>query len=255
VGASMRPEVSLVIASYNSRDEIERTLCRVQEYLGKQPYLHEVLVVDDGSTDGTEAALLDFSQHYPELQVLGNGRNMGKGYSIKKGVLEATGQFIFYTDADLAYPIEEIEAFLKPLRQVTHDAVVGSRVHAASRFHLHPRYFRYVHKRHLISRFFNWIVRQLFGIQVLDTQCGFKGFTAEAAKAIFSRIEIRGFAFDVEVLLVARRLGYRVAELPVIFAYEGEVSTVKFLKIACQTPIDLTRIYWWDRRGRYGDKA
>jgi dolichyl-phosphate beta-glucosyltransferase len=251
----MRPALSLVIASYNSSDEIERTLCRVQEYLGKQPYLHEVLVVDDGSTDGTEAVLLDFCRHYSELQVLTNARNMGKGYSIKKGVLEAAGHFIFYTDVDLAYPIEGIASFLNPLREVSHDVVVGSRVHPASRFHLHPRYFRYVHKRHLTSRFFNWSVRRLFGIEALDTQCGFKGFTAEAAKAIFSRIEIRGFAFDVEVLLVARRLGYRVAGLPVVFAYEGEVSTVKFLKIVCQTPIDLTRIYWWDRRGRYSDKA
>jgi dolichyl-phosphate beta-glucosyltransferase len=251
----MRPALSLVIASYNSGDEIERTLCRVQEYLGKQPYLHEVLVVNDGSTDGTEAALLDFSQHYPELQVLGNSRNMGKGYSIKKGVLKATGHFIFYTDADLAYPIEGIEAFLKPLREVSHDAVVGSRVHDASRLHLHPRYIRYLHKRHLMSRFFNRLVRQLFGIRSLDIQCGFKGFTAEAAKAVFSRVEIHGFTFDVEVLLIARQLGYRVAELPVIVAYEGKASTVKVLRIACQTLIDLMRIYWWNRRGRYGDKA
>jgi dolichyl-phosphate beta-glucosyltransferase len=249
----MRPALSLVIATYNSGDEIERTLCRLQEYFGKQPYLHEVLVVNDGSTDGTEAALLNRSQNYPELQVLANSRNMGKGYSVKKGVLEATGHFIFYMDADLAYPIEGIEAFLRLLREASHDAVVGSRVHAASRFHLHPRHFRYIHKRHLMSRFFNWLVRRLFGIQALDTQCGFKGFTAEAAKAIFSRIAIRGFTFDVEVLLIARRLGYRVAERPVIFAYEGEVSTVKVLKIVCRTLIDLGRIYWWDYRGRYGD--
>jgi dolichyl-phosphate beta-glucosyltransferase len=246
--------VSLVIASYNSGGEIERTLCRVQQYLRQQLYLHEVLVVNDGSTDGTELALHDFAQHYPELRMLGNGRNMGKGYSIKRGVLEATGHFIFYTDADLAYPIEGLEAFLRPLREATHDAVVGSRVHAASRFHLHPRHFRYLHQRHLMSRFFNWLIRRLFGIHVLDTQCGFKGFTAEAAKAIFSRVRICGFAFDVEVLLVAQRLGYRVAELPVNFAYEGEMSTVKVLKMSSRTLFDLTRIYWWDRRGKYGDR-
>jgi dolichyl-phosphate beta-glucosyltransferase len=251
----MRPAVSLVVAVYNGSDEIEKTLCRLQQYFAKQAYPHEVLVVNDGSTDTTDASLRVFAQHYPELRVLVNERNMGKGYSVKKGVLEATGHCIFYTDADLAYPIGGIEAFLKPLREASHDAVVGSRVHAASRFHLHPRYFRYLHKRHLMSRFFNWLVRQLFGIHVMDTQCGFKGFTAEAAKAIFSRLRIRGFTFDVEVLLIARRLGYRVAELPVIFAYEGEVSTVKVLKIICRSLIDLTRICWRDRRGRYADKA
>jgi dolichyl-phosphate beta-glucosyltransferase len=251
----MRPALSLVVAAYNGSDEIERTLCRVQQYFAKQAYPHEVLVVNDGSTDSTDASLRVFAQHYPELRVLVNEGNMGKGYSVKKGVLQATGHFIFYTDADLAYPIEGLEAFLKPLREASHDAVVGSRVHAASRFHLHPRYFRYLHKRHLMSRFFNWLVRRLFGIHVMDTQCGFKGFTAEAAKAIFSRVGIRGFIFDVEVLLIARRLGYRVAELPVIFAYEGEVSTVKVLKIVCRTLIDLRRIYWWDRWGRYADKT
>jgi dolichyl-phosphate beta-glucosyltransferase len=212
----MRPVVSLVIASYNGRGEIERTLCRLQQHFAKQPYSHEVLVVDDGSTDATAASLRALARRYPELRVLVNPRNMGKGYSIKKGVLETAGHFIFYTDADLAYPIEGLEAFLKPLREASHDVVVGSRVHAASRFHLHPRYFRYLHKRHLMSRFFNWLVRRLFGIQALDTQCGFKGFTAEAAKAIFSRVGIHGFTFDVEVLLIAHRLGYRVAELPVI---------------------------------------
>jgi dolichyl-phosphate beta-glucosyltransferase len=251
----MNPAVSLVIACYNSSGEIEKTLGRVQQYFRKQPYLHEVLVVNDGSSDATAASLHGFTRHYPELRVLVNGRNMGKGYSITRGVLEAAGHFIFYTDADLAYPIEGIEMFLDPLREATHDAAVGSRVHAASRFHLHPCYFRYLHKRYLMSRFFNWMVRQLFGIHVMDTQCGLKGFTAKAAKAIFSRISIHGFTFDVEVLLIARRLGYRVAELPVTFAYEGEVSTVKVLKIVSRTLIDLTRIYWRDRWGRYGDKV
>lgn len=249
----MKPEVSLVIASYNGGCEIERTLCRVQQFFEKQPYAHEVLVVNDGSIDTTESCLHAFARRYPELRVLGNSRNMGKGYSVKRGVLEASGRFVFYTDADLAYPIEGIEAFLTPLLRASHDVVVGSRVHAASRFHLHPRYFRYLHKRHLMSRFFNWSVRRLFGIQAMDTQCGFKGFTAEAAKAIFPRIRIRGFSFDVELLLIARRLGYRVAELPVVFAYEGEVSTVRVVKIICQTIVDLAKIYGWDRRGRYGD--
>src|SRR6516165_8027847 len=138
----MQPKMSLVIASYNSGCEIEKTLCHVQQYFGRQPYQHEVLVVNDGSTDTTEASLHGFSRHYPELRVLVNRKNMGKGYAIKKGILEATGWFILYMDADLAYPIEGIEAFLKPLQEGTYDIAAGSRVHAASVFQLHPRYFR-----------------------------------------------------------------------------------------------------------------
>ncbi len=247
----MQPEVSLVIASYNNVRAIEETLRKVQTFFEKQPYLHEVVVVNDGSTDGTEVPLNAFMRHYPELKVLVNGRNMGKGYAIKKGVLEATGRFIFYTDADLAYPIDGIEAFLKPLWAKTHDVVVGSRVHAASVFCLHPRYFRYVYRRHLMSRFFNWLVRTLLGIRVVDTQCGFKGFTAEAAKAIFSRIAISGFAFDVEVLVVAQIMGHRITELPVTFAYSGEVSTVKVIQNTRQALGDLGRIALWDLQGKY----
>ncbi len=251
----MRPLVSLVIASYNGGGEIERTLCRVQEYFSKQPYSHEVLVVNDCSTDTTAATLTAFAQHYPELRVLVNSRNMGKGYSVKRGVLQATGDFIFYTDADLAYPIEGLPAFLKPLSEASYDIVVGSRVHADSRFHLHPRHFRYLHKRHLMSRVFNWEVRRLFGLRVMDTQCGFKGFTAEASKAIFARVGISGFTFDVEVLLTAQRLGYRIAEVPVSFTYEGEASTVRVVHLSCRTLIDLMKIFWWDRQGRYGDRV
>src|SRR5262245_629011 len=249
----MRPAVSLVIASYNSGCEIEGTLYQVQQYFHKQGYLHELLVVNDASTDSTEACLHGFAQHYPELRVLLNGRNMGKGYSIKKGVLEATGRFIFYTDADLAYPIESIEAFLKPLQAATHEAAVGSRVHAASRFNLHPSHFRYIHRRHLMSRFFNWLVRQLLGVRVMDTQCGFKGFTAEAAKAVFSRVGISGFAFDVEVLLIAQVLGFKVIEIPVTCTYNGQVSTVNVIANACQALVDLARISWWDWHGEYQD--
>jgi len=251
VEGGVRPEVSLVVASYNGVREIEGTLGKVQAYFGSQPYAAEVVVVNDGSTDATAAALDVFSRRYPELKVLVNHRNMGKGYAIQKGMLEASGRFIFYTDADLAYPIEGIEPFLKPLQEGTHEIAVGSRVHANSLFHLHPRYFRYVYRRYLTSRLFNWTVRTLLGIGVRDTQCGFKGFTAEAARVIFSQVRISGFAFDVEVLSIAQRLGLRIIELPVTYAYSGEVSTVKFILSACQALVDLARICWWDRRGTY----
>jgi dolichyl-phosphate beta-glucosyltransferase len=251
----MRPLVSLVIPCYNAAEEIPETLRKVQAYFAKESYIHEIIVVNDGSHDCTASTLKELAADYQELVVLHNDDNMGKGYSIKRGILESNGRYVFYTDADLAYPIETLESFLTPLMTAMYDVCVGSRVHAASSFRLHPRYFHYVYRRHLMSRFFNWLVRTSFGLYVMDTQCGLKGFTAEAAKAIFSRVEICGFTFDVEMLLIAERLGHRVVELPVSFAYEGEVSSVRVLKIAYQTFIDLARIYLRDHRGRYGGQV
>lgn len=247
----MRPLVSLVIPSYNSAEEVPDTLRKVQAYFAKQSYLHEVIVVNDGSQDHTAATLKALAEDYPELVALHNDLNMGKGYSIRRAMLESSGRYVFYTDADLAYPIEELERLLTPLMAGLYDVSVGSRVHEASSFRLHPRYFRYVYRRHLMSRFFNWIVRFSLGLRVMDTQCGFKGFTAGAAKAIFSQTRISGFAFDVEVLLLAQRLDLRIIEMPVTFSYGGEVSTVKIIKNACQALFDLSRIYRWDRRGIY----
>ena len=247
----MRPLVSLVIPSYNSVNEILETLQTTQAYFAKQPYIHEVIVINDGSQDQTAATLKALGASYPELVILHNDHNSGKGYSIKRAVLEANGRYIFYTDVDLAYPIETLECFLPPLMAGRYEVSVGSRVHEASTFRIHCRHFRYVYRRHLMSRLFNWVVRTSFGLRIMDTQCGFKGFTADAAKAIFSIVGTSGFAFDVEVLLIAKRLGYRVAELPVNFAYNGEASSVKVLQIVARTLLDLMKIYWWNHRGKH----
>jgi len=251
----MRPLVSLVLPSYNGVHEILETLQKTQAYFAKQPYIHEVIVIDDGSQDHTAAALKALMAGYPELVIRHNDRNRGKGYSIKRGVLEANGHYVFYTDVDLAYPIETLEFFLPRLMAGHYEVSVGSRVHEASTFRIHCRHFRYVYRRHLMSRLFNWVVRTSFGLRVMDTQCGFKGFSAEAANAIFSRVGITGFTFDVEVLLIAKQLGYRVAELPVNIAYNGEASSVKVLQIVARTLLDLMMIYWWNRHGKYSDKV
>jgi dolichyl-phosphate beta-glucosyltransferase len=251
----MRPLVSLVIPSYNGIDEILEALRKTQVYFAKQPYIHEVIMINDGSQDHTAATLKAVAANYPELVILHNNRNRGKGYSIKRGILEATGHYVFYTDVDLAYPIETLESFLPPLMAGSYEVSVGSRVHEASTFSIHCRHFRYVYRRYLMSRLFNWVVRISFGLRVMDTQCGFKGFRAEAAKVIFSRVGISGFTFDVEVLLIAKRLGYRVAELPVNVSYNGDASSVKVLRIVAQTLLDLMKISWWNHQGKYRDKV
>jgi dolichyl-phosphate beta-glucosyltransferase len=166
-----------------------------------------VIVIDDGSEDHTAATLKALMAGYPELVLRHNRRNRGKGYSVKRAVLEVDGHYVFYTDVDLAYRMETLESFLPPLMTGNYDVPVGSRVHEASTFRIHCQHFRYVYRRHLMSRFFNWVVRTSFGLRGMDTRCGFRGFTAKAAKAIFSRVGISGFTFDVEVLLIAKQLG------------------------------------------------
>jgi dolichyl-phosphate beta-glucosyltransferase len=252
---AMRPDVSLVIAAYNGGADLERSLTGIRAYFDKQPYPHEVIVVDDGSTDATGHVLDAVARDYPQLTVVHNTRNSGKGYAIRTGVLRATGRFIFFTDADVAYPLEEIEAFLPPLWDGTHTVVVGSRVHRASMVHLHPRHFRYLYRRHLMSRFFNYVARASLGIRVMDTQCGFKGFEARAAHKIFSRARIAGFAFDVEVLLIAQRLGCPILELPVKCVYDSDITTVRIARHAAGALRDLARIYLRNRRGAYREAS
>lgn len=245
------PDVTLVIASYNGGRELTDALRHMERFFTERPYGHEVIVVNDGSTDGSGAVLESAARHATALRVLTNDRNMGKGFSIRRGMLEAAGRFVFYTDADLAYPLESLDAFLDPLQAGLADLVVGSRVGPESFVQVQPRHFRYIYRRHLMSRSFNWLVRALLGIRVMDTQCGMKGFTAAAAQAIFSRVTVPGFAFDVETLLIAHRLGYRILEQPVLCIYRGEVSSVRLWRDATHAMVDLAGMVLRDRKGYY----
>jgi dolichyl-phosphate beta-glucosyltransferase len=247
-----RPDVSLVIACYNGGQDLSATLEQLERFLAGRPYGHEVIVVDDGSIDGSAAVLASAARDTVTLKVVTNDRNMGKGFSIKRGMLEASGRFVFYTDADLAYPLESLDSFLEPLRAERADLVVGSRVQPESFVQVQPRHFRYIYRRHLMSRSFNWLVRALFGIRVMDTQCGLKGFTRAAAQAIFPRVTVRGFTFDVEVLLIAHRLGYRILERPVLCIYRGGASSVKIWRHATRALVDVADMALRDRRGFYG---
>ncbi len=244
-------DVTLVIASYNGGRALGATLEQVERFFAQRSYTHEVVVVDDGSDDGSTAALTAAAGRSRALRVLVNDRNLGKGTSIRRGVLAATGRFVFYTDADLAYPLASLDDFLEPLRAGRAEVVVGSRVEPESFVQVQPRHFRYIYRRHLMSRSFNWVVRALLGIRVMDTQCGMKRFSALAAQAIFARVTVPGFAFDVEALLIAHRLGYRILERPVLCVYRGEVSSVKLWRDAARALTEVGRVWGRDRRGEY----
>ena len=200
--------LSLIIPAYNEAERIEPTLVRVVQWADKQAFDVEILVVDDGSQDATiEVA----SSVDPRVRVLSNGTNRGKGYSVRHGVLESRGDHVLFSDADLSTPIEEYERLLAALK--TADIAIGSRALDRSKVtNRQPIY------REAMGRTFNRIVQTLAVGGVRDTQCGFKLFPGDIARDLFSQVTIEGFAFDVEVLFLARRRGLRIAEVPVFWA-------------------------------------
>ncbi|HET8645128.1 MAG TPA: dolichyl-phosphate beta-glucosyltransferase [Vicinamibacteria bacterium] len=238
---SAAPELSVVIPAYNEAERLPRTLERVRAFLDARGGAYEILVVDDGSADDTVArARAAGGEH---LTVLGNGVNRGKGYSVRRGMLAARGARRLMTDADLSTPIEELEALWARMDE-GFDVVIASRALALSRIEIHQGAFR-----ENMGRVFNGLVRLLVLPGLRDTQCGFKLFTAAAAGAAFAQARLDGFAFDVEALFIARRLGFRVAELPVVWRNDA-ASRVGWWK-GMLAFTDLARIRANALRGRY----
>jgi dolichyl-phosphate beta-glucosyltransferase len=197
-------DLSVVIPAYNEERRLPPTLEAVRRHLERRGGTHEILVVDDGSTDATaEVAARDGAI------VMRNEGNRGKGYSVRRGMLMAQGARRLMTDADLSTPIEELERLMARMDEGC-DVVIASRALPASNIEVRQPWYR-----ENTGRLFNLLVRALALPGLHDTQCGFKLFTAEAARQAFGAARLDGFSFDVEVLYVARRRGYRIAELPV----------------------------------------
>ncbi len=206
-----RPDISVVIPAYNESRRIGPTLQRIGEYATEDGRVWELIVVDDGSADGTAEVVNQLDVGGVAITMLVNERNRGKGYSVRRGMLEATGARVLMCDADLSTPIEELTK-LEPLLGQGYDVVIASRDVAESR--LDPP--QPAHRRLLAWMFRN--VRRAFLLRSLnDTQCGFKLFTAAAARDVFERLVDEGFIFDVEALAIAHRLGYRIAEIGVMW--------------------------------------
>ena len=204
------PHLSVIIPAYNEEKRLGATLARVIAYLHEQPYTWELVVVDDGSSDST-AAVAEAAGDGGRLamRVLRNSPNRGKGFSIRRGMLEARGKYRLFSDADLSTPIEELDGFW-PYFERGAAVVIGSRALKESRLTV-----RQSPLREGAGRLFNGCVRWMLVPGIHDTQCGFKMFTAEAADAVFAEQRMHGFSFDVEALLLARRAGFKVSEVPV----------------------------------------
>lgn len=248
--------LSIVIPTYNEEKNIRKSLARVFSYLEDKDYSYEVLLVDDGSEDRTLEIVREFFGDREELRIIENPHR-GKGYTVRTGMLSAEGNYILFTDADLATPIEELDRLLIWLRDRDFEVAIASREGFGAKRIDEPFH------RHLMGRVFNFLVRLLALPGINDSQCGFKMFTKEAARDIFKRLTVYGEeakeldrpylgAFDVEVLYLARKLGYEIKEIAVTWQY---VETVRLnaLKDSWQMFLDVVQVRINDLRGLYNN--
>lgn len=216
--------LSVVVPAYNEEKRLARSLPVILDYLRRQPWSWEIVVVNDGSHDRTSEVAQSFNE--PAIRVLENRPNRGKGFSIRRGMLEAHGAWRLFTDADLSTPIEELDKFW-PFVEEGYDVVIGSRALPESCLEV-----RQSKSREFAGRVFNTAVQTFLVPGLCDTQCGFKLFSAAAARAVFPKQTLHGFAFDVEILMLAQKAGFKIKEAPVRWINDpgSKVSTLSGVK-------------------------
>ncbi len=252
---SDEPLLTIVIPAYNERERIGTTVGKIAEFVQAQPFASELLVVDDGSVDGTAELVESLSNGSgPVMNVIRNDHR-GKAYTVRTGMLAAKGRYVLFTDADLSTPIEEVVRFL-PYFEQGFQVVIGSREAPGAQRFDEPV------TRHVMGRIFTRLVQLVTGQRFEDTQCGFKAFSHEAAQAIFSRVQLYGAnspvikrsrvtGFDVELLFLARKLGLSIREEPVSWYY-APGSKVDPVRDSFQNLLDVIKVRLYDLQGRYG---
>ena len=239
------PELSIIVPAYNEEALIASTLDGLRSYMNTRSEEFEIVVVDDGSQDRTVACVRDWQErNQVEMQVLVNEMNRGKGFSVRRGVMESRGVYIIFIDADLPYELHAIDRFLDALRN-GYDLAVGSRVLPGSEVKGVPAI------RYVAGQVFSWLERFVLATGTADTQCGFKGFTSAAAKNIFQRLTIDGFGFDVEMFFVARKIKYRIQPIAVQMIDRHRQSRVHLLSDSVGMLFNLFMVRWRDWQGKY----
>jgi dolichyl-phosphate beta-glucosyltransferase len=238
-------DLSIVIPAFNEERRLPKTLEQTGAYLNALPLRTEIIVVDDGSTDATAKLVEGYREKYPGLRLVSNGRNRGKGFSVRHGVLEARGEIVLFSDADLSTPIEEADKLLLALREKGYDVAIGSRALDRSLIKVRQSAFR-----ELAGILFNLLARWIAGIEFSDTQCGFKAFRRERARIIFEQQRIERFGFDPEILFLAKRHGLRVAEIPVRWAHDS-ATKVSVVADGIRMFLELLVTRWHALRGHY----
>lgn len=236
--------LSVVIPAYNEEKRLLPTLERVHAFLSANYRDFEILVVDDGSADATVKVAGEFAAAHDRTRLLSNGRNMGKGAAIRKGVLESKGSMVLISDADLSTPVEELEK-LKTYIEEGYHVVAGSRALPGADVRVHQPFHR-----EIMGRIFNLFVQGLLVSGIKDTQCGFKLFTGPEARALFSKAIIDGFSFDAEILFLARKSGLKIKETPVVWL-NSAASTVRIASDPAKMFLQLFKVRLNWLRGRY----
>lgn len=219
-------------------------MSRILAFLDTRPYACELIVVLDGGEPGAAEEIAAASAGRSNVIVLDNGQNRGKGFSVRRGMAASRGLYALFADADLSLPIEDADRFLAELDRGA-DLAIGSRAVAGASEHGEQQRLRQT-----MSRVFNGLVRAVAVPGMRDTQCGFKAFRGEVARALFAVQRIDGFGFDVEILRIAQRRGHRIVEVPVACEYHA-TSSVRQFRHATTMLVDLARIVWHDARGHY----
>jgi len=240
------PFLSLILPAHNEAERLPVSLKLVRDFINRQTYESEVLVIENASTDDTAKVVEGYQADFPQLKLIRLEQG-GKGNAIRAGMLATKGEYRFMADVDFSMPVEEISKFLPPNLAQTQVAI-ASREQAGSKRIAEPFY------RHLIGRVFNGLVRLLVLPGLQDTQCGFKCFSAEAAEQIFPKQTLNGWSFDVEVLTIARELGFEVLEVPITWTYQPG-SRMSILSDSWQMFKDLLLIRSRKRKGLYRGKT
>jgi dolichyl-phosphate beta-glucosyltransferase len=241
-GKILQPFLSVIIPAYNEENRLPNTFDQLFKFLESQPYTSEVLLVENGSSDRTANVAHEYAKKHSQLRVL-QSTDRGKGLAVRYGMLEATGQYRFMCDADFSMPVEEINRFLPPAMERSVIAIASREASGAKRIN-EPFY------RHFVGRCFNLLIRLLALPGLQDTQCGFKCFPASAAEELFRKQTLSGWSFDVEVLFIARKRGYSILEVPVVWYFNPE-SKIRVLKDSMRMGLDLLTIRLNSIQGKY----
>jgi dolichyl-phosphate beta-glucosyltransferase len=241
----LNPFLSVIVPAYNESSRLAASLDRILIFLKQQDWDAEVIVVNDGSTDNTAEIVRSYAKNNEMLRLVENPGNRGKGYSVRNGVLNARGAFLLFTDADLSAPIEEAVKLFAAL-EAGADIAIGSRWMQAE---LQTQ--RQSVMRQVLGRCFNGLLRVLLRLDYKDTQCGFKAFRRNAAKAVFSLQRIERWGFDPEILFLAQRAGFKIAEVPVVWGHDDR-TRISPLADGSRMVMEMLRIRYYSMTGKYG---
>jgi dolichyl-phosphate beta-glucosyltransferase len=238
------PQFSIVIPAYNEGARLSDSLRKVLTYVHAQVWDAEVVIVNDGSRDNTAEIVRDFAAKDPIVRLVENPGNRGKGYSVRNGMLNASGEILIFSDADLSSPIEESSKLIQALQNGA-DIAIGSRwLRAETQIQRQPLH------RQIFGRIFNLLLRLTLGLHFKDTQCGFKAFKRPAAQAIFPLQKIERWGFDPEILFLARKLGFTVKEVPVLWGHSGG-TRINPIVDGFRMFTEMLRVRWYSLAGKY----